>query len=576
MTHLRLTASDYLVVIGYFVLVLWIGIWFRNRLVTLKDYFAGGNQIPWWMAGISHYMSSFSAFSFIAYAQIGYMYGWVAVTLFWVAVPGCLAGGLFFAKRWRRARVITPVQFLETRFNTLIQQLFAWAGIPMKIFDDALKIFATGLFVSIASGLSLPWSIIICGVVMVAYTFFGGVWALVVTDYVQFLMKALAILLMLPLAIVAAGGIRPAFTGLPKGFLAPVNEPYGWIYIAGFATVMIVSYNATWSLAQKYYSVRDEHEASKAAYCSAVLNVLGAPLMILPAVIGRHILPNLIAQRRTADTYVLLVMRLLPAGMVGIIMAAMFSATMAVVSGDFNAIASVLTQDICRRLMRPSAPERHLVSIGRWITFGLGALTTSLSLWIAFEHQQSLFNLMVTALGLFMAPTLLPLLAGLTVRKLNWQGAFGGFLCGLATGSIMLAVKTWWPTASTAFGSTYNFEGVSLLANTAATILGMVLGTRFFPRTSTESMRVDEFFRALDAPVLANEIPMKAANPAGPVLAMSTGGVGLLITLAGLISKSTTARIIDPLVGLVLIGIGVLFYRSSRTVSLTSTDEHRK
>ncbi len=570
MTHLRLTASDYLVIIGYFVLVLWIGIWFRNRLATMKDYFAGGNQIPWWMAGISHYMSSFSAFSFIAYAQIGYMYGWVAVTLFWVAVPGCLAGGLFFAKRWRRARVITPVQFLDQRFNGFVQQLFAWAGIPMKIFDDALKIFATGLFVSIATGLSLLWSIIICGVVMVAYTFFGGVWALVVTDYVQFLMKALAILLMLPLAIVAVGGIRSAFTGLPRGFLSPVNGPYGWIYVAGFATVMIVSYNASWSLAQKYYSVRDEREASKAAYFSAALNILGAPLMILPAIIGRHILPDLVAQHRTADTYVLLVMRLLPAGMVGIIMAAMFSATMAAVSGDFNAIASVLTQDIYQRFIRPATSEHRLVFVGRWVTFGLGALTTVLSLWIALKHQQSLFNLMVTALGLFMAPTLLPLLAGLTVRKLNWQGAFAGFLCGLATGSIMLALKTW-GHVSGAFGSTYDFEGVSLLANIAATIIGMAFATRLFLRKPAESKKVDEFFLTLDKPVHASEIATKAGNPAGPVLAMSTFGVGLLIAVAGLISRSTAARIIDPLVGLALIGIGVLFHVTSRKVFASDT-----
>jgi SSS family transporter len=499
------------------------------------------------------------------------MYGWVAVTLFWVTVPGCLAGGLFFAKRWRRARVITPVQFLDKRFNGFIQQLFAWAGIPMKIFDDALKIFATGLFVSIATGLSLLWSIIICGVVMVAYTFFGGVWALVVTDYVQFLMKALAILLMLPLAIVAVGGIRPAFTGLPTGFLSPVNGPYGWIYVAGFATVMIVSYNASWSLAQKYYSVRDEHEASKAAYFSAVLNIVGAPLMILPAIIGRHILPDLAAQHRTADTYVLLVMRLLPAGMVGIIMAAMFSATMAAVSGDFNAIASVLTQDVYRRLIRPAASEHRLVFVGRWVTFGLGVLTTVLSLWVALKHQQSLFNLMVTALGLFMAPTLLPLLAGLTVRKLNWQGAFAGFLCGLATGSIMLAVKTWLPAAGAVFGSSYNFEGVSLLANITATILGMALATHFFPRKPVESERVDQFFLALDKPVQASEIPRKAGNPAGPVLAMSTVGVGLLIAVAGFISRSTAARITDPLVGLVLIGIGVLFHITSRKVSASDS-----
>jgi SSS family transporter len=564
MTHMHLTASDYLVIIGYFVLVLSIGILFRNRLDTLKDYFAGGNRVPWWMAGISHYMSSFSAFSFIVYAQTGYMYGWVAVTLFWVTSPGCIAGGLFFAKRWRRARVITPVEFLEARYNSFLRQLFAWAGIPMKIFDDALKIFATGLFVSLASGASLLWSIAICGAVMVVYTFFGGLWALIVTDYVQFLMKTFAILLMFPLAIIAAGGFHRAFTGLPSGFMRPVNGPYGWIYIAGFATVMIVSYNASWSLAQKYYSVRDEREASKAAYCSAVLNFIGAPLMILPAVIAHHILPNLTAQNRTADTYVLLVMRLLPPGMVGIIMAAMFSATMAAVSGDFNAIASVLTQDVYRRLIRPAAQERQLLFVGRWITFALGALTSLLSMWIALTHQQSLFNLMVTVLGLFMAPTLLPLLAGLTIRKLNWHGAFAGFLCGLSAGFIMLAIRARWSHADTVFGSSYNFEGVSLLINVGATILGMVVGTLLYPSSPAEKERIARFFRALDTPIQPSEIPRSTTNPASSILSFSTATVGLLIAVAGMISGSHAARVIDLSAGILLIAIGTLFRRASR------------
>lgn len=576
MAHIGLTASDYLVIAGYFVLVLWIGLWFRNRLANMKDYFAGGNQIPWWMAGISHYMSSFSAFSFIAYAQIGYTYGWVAVTLFWVAVPGCLAGGMFFAKRWRRARVVTPVQFLEARFNGFVQQLFAWAGIPMKIFDDALKIFATGLFVSVATGLNLALSIAVSGIIMVAYTFFGGLWALVVTDYVQFLMKSLAILLLLPLAIIAAGGIRPSFTHMPDHFMAPVNGPYGWVYVAGFLCVMIVSYNASWSLAQKYYSVRDEHEASKAAYFSAALNFVGAPLMILPAIIGRQFLPDLIAQHHTADTYVLLVTHLLPAGMVGIIIAAMFSATMATVSADVNAMASVLTQDVYHRLVHRSASERRLLFVGRWTTFGLGALATGLGLWIAFAHQQSLFNLMVTVLGLFMAPTFLPLLAGLTIRNLNWQGAFTGFLLGLITGCGMLAAKIWWSGANDAFGSIYNFEGVSLLANTAATILGMALGTRFFRNTPTETEKVDRFFRALDRPIQPSEIPAKSKSPEGPVLAFSTIGVGVLLIVAGLISGSTVSRIIDPVVGLIFAGIGVWFHRRSRQLATAKeTTVHR-
>jgi len=570
-TEFRLSPSDVLVVSGYFVLLLVVGLWFRNRLKDMKDYFAGGNQIPWWMAGISHYMSSFSAFSFIAYAQIGYMYGWVAVTLFWAVVPACLAGGMWFARRWRRARVITPVQFLETRFNGNIRQLFAWTGIPVRIFDDALKIFATGLFVSIASGIHLVGAIVICGGVMIVYTFMGGVWALVVTDYIQFLMKVLAIVLMCPLAIAAAGGFHAAFSGLPNGFLDPVNGPYGWPYLAGFVLLMLVSYNASWSLAQKYYSVPTDRDASKAAYLSALLNFLGAPLMILPAVVARHILPDLVARNQTADTYVLLVTHLLPAGMVGIIMAAMFSATMAAVTGDFNAVASVLTQDVYHRLLRPEATERNLLFVGRWITVALGVLTTALSLWIVYTHQQSLFNLMVTVLGLFMAPTLMPLLAGLVWKRLNAAGAFAGFLCGLATGGGMLALHTWWPGASSLFGSSYNFEGVSLLANFVATILGMIVGSTLFPASEEKMQEADGFFSSLGRPMCGTETENSEPQNSGPVLAACTVFVGILLAVAGWISGSRQACSIDSAVGLLLCLIALVLYCNGRRASRRST-----
>jgi SSS family transporter len=549
MTQVRLAAADYLVVAGYFVIVLSIGFYFRNKLEAAKDYFAGGNRIPWQLAGISHYMSSFSAFSFIAYAQMGYRFGFVGVTLFWATIPACILGGLVFAKRWRRARVITPVQFLERRFNGFMRQLFAWAGIPVKIFDDALKVFATGLFVSVSIGVNLQSAIVACGAVMVAYTFLGGLWALVVTDYVQFLMKGLAILLLFPLSIHAAGGWDRAFANLPDNALRIGPEPFGWFYIAGFIGLMIISYNASWSLAQKYYSVPNERDASKAAYFAAALNFVGAPLMILPAIIGRNLLPDLIAQNRTADVYVMLVMKLLPVGMIGIIMAAMFSATMAVVSADFNAIASVLTKDVYQRLLRPAASEHDLMRTGRMATLALGALTTLLSLWIALTQQQALFNTMVTVLGLFMAPTFLPLLAGLTVRRLTWQGAFCGFLGGLTTGAVMLALKNTWLPVHPAISS-YTFEGISLLANIAVTVLGMIAGSMFVPAAVHESS---------EEPV---EAPATGANPASGVLGLSTISVAVLLAVAGLISGEDLARKIDLASGGVLALIGMFLYRS--------------
>ena len=301
MNRFSLTLPDVLVIAGYFVVVVWIGLEFRHRVKSAGDYFAGGHPVPWWLAGISHYMSSFSAFSFVAYAQLGYTWGWVSVTLFWVTVPACVMGGLVFARRWRQARVITPVEFLERRFNNLIRQLFAWAGIPMKLFEDGLKIFATSLFLATSVGISVKLAILVCGAVTIFYTLLGGLWALVVTDYIQFLMKSLAMLLLLPLAIWRAGGLRHAFQNSPPAFFHPVNGPYNWLYLLGFMVLITMSYNGSWALAQKYYSVRGTGDASKAAYLSAALNFLGAPIMILPSMIGRQILPDLIAQNRTAD-----------------------------------------------------------------------------------------------------------------------------------------------------------------------------------------------------------------------------------------------------------------------------------
>ncbi len=563
MTSFHLTLPDYVVVAGYFVIVLWVGFYFRASLTGAKDYFAGGHQVRWWMAGISHYMSSFSAFSFIAYAQMGYSYGWVSITLFWASVPACVLGGLVFARRWRRARVITPVEFLESRFSALLRQLFAWAGIPMKIFDDALKVFATGLFVSLAVGLNLHWAIIGCGVVMIAYTFLGGLWALIVTDFVQFLMKGLAMLLLLPLAFLKVGGIRKAFTGLPAHFLRPSGGPYGWIYIGGFFLLIAISYNGSWALAQKYYSVEDERAATRAGYLAAALNFLGAPVMIVPALLARKFLPDLLAQHRTADVYVMVVLKLLPAGMIGIIIAAMFSATMATVSADYNSMASVLTKDVYHRLLNPRAEESHLVDVGRLITLGLGVVTVFLALWVAIRHQESLFHLMVTVFGLLLAPTLLPLLAGLTVKKLTRTGALAGLVVGLVTGAVTLGIKTWYLPHVKGLSpewANYTFEGISLLVNIGLTALAMWLATVFFPASEAEQDRIRRYFTAFDLPVSREE---KRKGTASPVRAIgiSTIGVGSLLAVAGILSHPLEALSLDLVLGAGFIVLGIFYTR---------------
>ncbi|HZY62642.1 MAG TPA: hypothetical protein VFE38_08955 [Edaphobacter sp.] len=564
---MHLTSSDYLVIVGYFVVILVIGMWIKRSQKTSADFFAGGHQIPWWMAGISHYMSSFSAFAFIVYSQMAYTYGWVAVTIFWTGVPACLLGGSLFARRWRRARVITPIAFLEQRCNASIRQLYVWIGIPSKLFDCGLKIFATAIFLSVSVGLRLDLSILLCGGIVIAYTLAGGLFALVVADYVQFLMKTIAILLLLPLAIYRLGDVKSAFAGLPPEMFHLTAAPYNWLYVVGYAVVVILSYNGNWSLAQKYYSVPDERSADKAAYLSGILMFVGSPLMFLPAILARKFLPDLLAQGKTADVYVMMLMTLLPIGMIGVMVAAMFSATMAAVSSDLNAIAGVLTKDWYQRKLNPAATEKVLLLVGRILTAALGCIIMALSLWLAHSHLQSIFQLMVTVLGVLVVPTLLPALCLLVWRSLSAAGLICGLCAGLVVGVGMLFfVQGYLEHQHLAENMLLAWQGGAILLNTAWTLLGLYVGSKFWPAKSEERMRTDKFFDLLETPVAPSELEENTTmSHPGKIIGSTTVAVGVLLCAAGAISGAKAAQSMDLMCGGVLLLIGSFsFYRGRR------------
>jgi hypothetical protein len=113
-----LRALDYAAIGIYMALMAGIGLVLGGLIKSVGDYFKGGGTLPWVVAAISNYMSLFSAFIFAAYAGIAYEHGLVAVTLIWCTVPPALVAVALFAHRWRRAGIMTPVEYLETRFNS--------------------------------------------------------------------------------------------------------------------------------------------------------------------------------------------------------------------------------------------------------------------------------------------------------------------------------------------------------------------------------------------------------------------------------------------------------------------------
>lgn len=493
--------------------MLGVSLYSYRYIQQLKDYFKGGNRIPWWLSGVSFWMTSFSVAAFVFYPSLCYKYGWVGITLLWVAVPATIYSAYIFGWRWRRLRVNSPVEFIEERYNGTLRQIFVWQGVPVKIVDDSLKLFATGKFVSIITNIPVTYSIALVGSIIMFCTFLGGLWAVTITDFIQFIVLGAGLLVILPLSIYHAGGITKIFENTPEGFFHLTNDEFPWSYVIPLIILYAFSWSSiNWSLIQRYYCVRDEKEVQKVGLTVILLYIIGPPLMFFPAFAGKLIVPEL---NDAGDIYPILCSKLLPAGMLGLLISAMFSATMSTLSSDFNVCASVITQDVYKRLLRPNAPEKELVWIGRISTLLVGILALGIAILLSRGKAENMFRVMVTLFGVATGPVAVPMMLGMVSRRYAGRSAIIGFCMGTVVGLFLLYIQlgvssfalpigiTWIADKKEwlLWGLTVKMEIFMFLATTIITYLFMEFVTLLFPVSITERNKIGKFFEKIENPI---------------------------------------------------------------------------
>lgn len=579
----HLSAPDYFMLIGYFILMLGIGAYFYRYMRAMKDYFSGSNTIPWWLSGVSFYMTSFSVAAFTFYPALCYRYGWVGITLMWVTVPATLVSASFFSKYWRRARIDSPVEYLETRYGPALRQVFAWQGVPVMLIDDGIKLFATGNFVAVCTGMPLASSMLLCGGIMLVYTFMGGLWAVAVTDFIQFVVLTVGLLVIFPLSISKAGGLGAILEKSPPGFFNLTSPEFGWSYVLPLVLLYALAWSVNWALIQRYYCVPKEKDALKVGWSVIVLYIIGPPLMFFPALAAYQFIPKL---DDAGTVYPVLCAQLLPAGMLGLAIAAMFAATMSTLSGHFNVCASVLTNDVYRRLIRPNASQRELVQIGRLMTLVVGVIALVAAFILARGKAEDLFRIMVTLFGIASAPVAIPMLLGFVSRRVTSLSAMVGFICGIGFGLALFALSrykqelafwaiAWKPATEDIvfWGFALKMEIVMVLGTALVTFVAMLVVTWLKPITSQERARSEPFHQRLETPIGALESDVATLRQAAYVLSPFRV-VGVCILAIGLMmvavlpwSAGSMAFGVDLLLSAVLILIGALMTWRSRQVN---------
>lgn len=490
MTNQGLAGADYAVVAAFFAAMVGVGLYYSRRKQDAGAFFGSDKTVPWWLSGISFYMNSFSALAFVMYSALAYKYGWVPVTVSWLSVPAVLLGARFLAVRWRRAASASPIDFIATRYTPAMCKSLAWLGLPMQLLDNAFKLLAIGTVVGVGMGFPLAGAIALSGAIIVLYTFLGGLKATLVCDFIQFFV-ILAVVFTLPfLCLERVGGLSGFLDKVPPGFFSFTASKYDWPYMAVFFLMVGSTLSTNWSLVQRYYSTKSDRDAKKMAYLVSALLFLGPPLFFFPAMAARIFIPD-IPEAEMNGVYAILCRAVLPAGMMGLVIAAMFSATMSSLAGNFNAAASVLVNEIYGRFAKRDTPGRRMVA-ARAATVFVGVAVIGLTFVMQYaQGADDLFNLTNKVFGVFLPPVAIPMLAGVFSRRLPKRSGLCGLAGGMAFGLAMFAAGAWWPVLRE--------MKPCFLATAAATALCLVLGGVLFRDAPAERKEVEDFVGRLGA-----------------------------------------------------------------------------
>jgi SSS family transporter len=438
---------DYMVIGFYALLMVLVGLYVMRFNRGAAEYFRGGSRVPWLVAGLSCFMSGFSAWTFTGAAGVAYRAGFAATGLYIGNALSFLLGYFVFAKRWRRSRVTTVMEYLSGRFNLTTHQTFSWTTIVFQLFTSASMLYGLSLFVSSACNFPVTWTILGAGTIIVFYCVIGGLWAVVVTDFLQasILMPFCLVLVITSLARV--GGVAGLLHSLPPELKTlHVSGEFGWIYLVSWTIMVSFGYNTS-AMAQRYFSVDTERSARKVALLCCGLFLAGAFLWFIPPMVMRVIYPDLHVlwpslANPSEGAYAVASLTLLPHGLIGVMLAAMFSSTMANLSAQFNLKAAILSKDLYQALLRKDAGDHELLIVGWIATFVVGAATTVIAAVMA-ASGRSVFQVMLTFNTLISLAYGPPALLGLAVRRTPPWSGMASFSVGLVLGILGAFVYHW-------------------------------------------------------------------------------------------------------------------------------------
>ncbi|MCG6399723.1 sodium:solute symporter family transporter, partial [Vibrio fluvialis] len=410
---------DYLVIAGYFALMVAISLLFKKMASnSTSDYFRGGGKMLWWMVGATAFMTQFSAWTFTGAAGKAFSDGFAVLAVFIGNMVAYVFAYFYFARRFRQMRVDTPTEGVKRRFGGVNEQFFTWVIIPLSVINAGVWLNGLGVFASAVFDADIVTTIWVTGLAVLAISLLSGAWGVVASDFIQTLVVAVISVACALVALYVVGGPSEIVNNFPGGFIMGPDMNYPLLLVCTFIFFVVKQLQSINNMQESYrfLNAKDSKNASKAALLALGMMVVGAVIWFIPPWASAILYPDAATQysqlgAKAGDAvYLVFARETMPLGTVGLLMAGLFAATMSSMDSALNRNSGIFVRSFYAPIMRKGqATDKEQLRAGQIACLVNGLLVIFMAQFFNSLKHLSLFDLMMQVATLLQSPILVPL-----------------------------------------------------------------------------------------------------------------------------------------------------------------------
>jgi SSS family solute:Na+ symporter len=490
----KLPLVDITVLVLYLAGTVLLGLWVGRQSRNTEEFMAAGRKIPGWAVGLSIFGTYVSSISFLALPSKAFAANWNAF-VFSLAIPVTTWLAVkYFVPFYRRAGALSSYEHLERRFGPWARTYAVLCYLLTQLARMGAIMYLLALALAPLTGWSVPWLIVVTGAVVIVYTLFGGMEAVIWTDVMQsvvFIVGALAcvvvILAGMPQGVGQFFDIALRNDKFSLGSLGPsAGEATFWVVLIYGIVINLQNFGIDQSYVQRYQTARSDREAERSVWLGALLYL---PISAVFFFIGTglfafyvarpELLPPAVAAKPDS-VFPHFIVTQLPAGLTGLVIAAIFAAAQSTISSAINCSATLVLCDFYKRYFRPGAGEREAMRV-LWITsFVVGLLGTGMAL--AMMRIKSALDAWWELAGIFSGGMLGLFLLGQISRRARNPAAVTGVLTGILV-IVWMTFSPKWTGALEPFRSPFHSFLIIVIGTLTILLVGLTVSRLARSRT---------------------------------------------------------------------------------------------